>query len=129
MDLNYFLYSSFDGPDRKSNLQDFLKTYYASFKSVLEAGEASVPFTYEELRQEFAEHMLFGCVSAMFLIPTALSEDEDVVCLENITDDNMDKFSEDRQKKFIKMSQKGGGVLRARLLDTFDEMKEAGIIN
>ncbi|XP_071547673.1 uncharacterized protein [Panulirus ornatus] len=128
LDLNYFLYSSFDGHDRKTNFQAFLSTYYDSFKSVLEAGGAPVPFTYEELRREFNDNMMFGCLSAIFLVPTALSEDDDVVRLEDITDDNMDTFSKDRQQKFVRMSQRAGSALKDRLLDTFEDMIEAEII-
>lgn len=128
VELNYFLYSSFNGPDRKLNLEEFMKTYYDSFRSVLEAGEAPIPFTLEGLRQEFRNHMLFGCVSGMLLIPAVLSETVDVIELENITEENLDEVCQERRETVVTMSQREGGLLKPRLLDMFDEMTEAGVI-
>lgn len=128
LDLNYFLYSSLNGPDRKNGLEEFLRTYYASFSSTLEAGEAPVPFTQEELLQEFRKYMIYGCLTGLFLIPVVLSEVEDVPEFEGVTSDNIEEFSKEFQKTMIKMSQRDNCLLKSRLLDMFDEMTEAGII-
>ncbi|XP_045598758.1 uncharacterized protein [Procambarus clarkii] len=129
VDLNYFLYSSFNGPDRTPNLETYLKIYHTSFSSVLEAGGAAVPYTLEELREEFRRRMLFGCITGMFLIPIVLSEAEDVPDLDAMTDGNMEEFAKERQEVVLKMSMRDDGLLKHRFLDMFDDMLEAGIIS
>ncbi|XP_042243293.1 uncharacterized protein LOC121880201 [Homarus americanus] len=127
VDLNYFLYSSFNGPDRIQNKEMFLKAYYDSFTSVLKTEDVSVPFTPEELQQKLQDHMIYGALVSMFLVPMVLSEAEDVPDLDSITD--MDKFSEGQKDVLIKMSERNDSLLKLRFLDMFDEMIEAGIIS
>ncbi|XP_071533071.1 uncharacterized protein [Panulirus ornatus] len=129
VDLNYFLYSSFNGPVRKLNFEEFLKTYHTSFSSVLKAGEAPVPFTLEELHKEFRQHKIFGCLSGMVLLPIVLSEAADVMDFDEMTDDNIEEINKERLKKVVNMSQKEDDLLKPRFLDMFDDMIEAGVIS
>ncbi|XP_071533300.1 uncharacterized kinase-like protein D1044.1 isoform X2 [Panulirus ornatus] len=128
VDLNYFLYTSFNGPERKLNLEEFLKTYYTSFSSVLEAGHEPVPFTLQELKHDFRRNMKFGCIAGMLAIPFVLSEAADVISMEDITEDNLEEITKDRVKTIVNMSQREDGLLKPRLLDMIDEMLEAGVI-
>ncbi|XP_042243292.1 uncharacterized protein LOC121880200 [Homarus americanus] len=127
VDLNYFLYSSFNGPDRIQNKEVFLKAYYDSFTSVLKTEDVSVPFTPEELQQKLQDHMIYGALVSMFLVPIVLSEAEDVPDFADM--DDIEKFSSERKKVLLKMCEKSDGLLKPRFLDMFDEMIEAGIIS
>lgn len=129
IDLNYFLYSSFNGPDRKPNMEVFLKTYYESFCEVLKEGKMAIPFTLEKLHVEFKRRMIFGCFTGIFLVPVVLSESEDIMSIEDMNLDKMDEFTKERQETLIRMSERSGGLVRPRLLDMFDEMVEAGVID
>lgn len=128
VDLNYFLYSSFNGPDRSPNVELFLGVYYTSFCEVLRAANTPVPFTLEELRQEYRRKMEYGCIAGMFVVPIILSEVEDAPDFEGITDDKMEEFAKQRQEVLLKMISREDGLLKPRFLDMFDEMVEAGII-
>ncbi|XP_047492827.1 uncharacterized protein LOC125041686 [Penaeus chinensis] len=129
LDLNYFLYSSFNGPVRKQNLEEFLKVYHDAFCHVMSTGGFEQPFSVDQLRDEFRDKMLFGCLSGMMLIPIVLSEDEDVVDFDVKSDEDMEKFKKDRQKVLLDMSQREDGMLKPRLFDMLDEMIEFGIIS
>ncbi|KAK3863019.1 hypothetical protein Pcinc_031168 [Petrolisthes cinctipes] len=128
IDLTYFLYGSFNGPDRQNNLKDFLDMYYSSFSSVLEAGDYPVPFTRQELEQEFRNKMKYGCLVGMFLVPIVLAEEEDTTDFINLTEDNIEEYNRDRKEMMENMVGRKDGLVRPRLLDMFDEMIEAGII-
>ncbi|KAG7157395.1 putative Ecdysteroid kinase-containing protein 20 [Homarus americanus] len=101
---------SFNGPDRIQNKEMFLKAYYDSFTSVLKTEDVSVPFTPEELQQKLQDHMIYGALVSMFLVPMVLSEAEDVPDLDSITD--MDKFSEGQKDVLIKMSERNDSLLK-----------------
>lgn len=128
-DLSYFLYSSFTGDVRKNNLKAFMATYYDSFSSVLRAAQLPIPFSLEELLQEFRERMTFGCVSGMVLAPIVLSEEQDVHDFLDVTEETLDKVSSERQETILRMSQREGGQLQDRYTSMFDEMVEAGIVS
>ncbi|MPC68183.1 hypothetical protein E2C01_062380 [Portunus trituberculatus] len=127
-DLSYFLYSSFTGGVRKSNLKFFMETYYDSFCSVLRAAQVPIPFSLEELIVEFRNKMILGCISGMILAPIVLSEEEDVQAFFDMTEENMDTNNRERQEKILKMSKREGGQLQDRFLSMFNEMVEAGIV-
>lgn len=129
LDLNYFLYSSFNGPVRQQNLEEFLKVYHDAFCHVMSTGGFGQPFSIDQLRAEFRGKMLFGCLSGMMLIPIVLSEDEDVIDFDVKSDEDMEKFMKDRQKVLLDMSQREDGLLKSRLFDMLDEMIEFGIIS
>lgn len=129
LDLNYFLYSSFNGPVRQQNLEEFLKVYHDAFCHVMSTGGFGQPFSIDQLRAEFRGKMLFGCLSGMMLIPIVLSEDEDVIDFDVKSDEDMEKFMRDRQKVLLDMSQREDGLLKSRLFDMLDEMIEFGIIS
>ncbi|CAL4079394.1 unnamed protein product, partial [Meganyctiphanes norvegica] len=103
IDLNYFLYSSFMGPERTSNLDDFLKKYYTSFSTTLRAGQMDVPFTHDELCQEVKDKLLFGLVMAMFLIPVVLAESDDILDVDSLTPEKMEEFMKEREETMLKM--------------------------
>uniref|UniRef100_A0A0P4WLD8 Protein kinase C-terminal domain-containing protein n=1 Tax=Scylla olivacea TaxID=85551 RepID=A0A0P4WLD8_SCYOL len=127
-DLSYFLYSSFTGDVRKSNLKFFMETYYNSYCSVLRAAQVPIPFSLEELLVEFRDKMTMGCISGMILAPIVLSEEEDVQNFMEFTEENIDKTNRERQEIVLKMSKREGGQLQDRFLSMFNEMVEAGIV-
>ncbi|KAK8407281.1 hypothetical protein O3P69_002085 [Scylla paramamosain] len=127
-DLSYFLYSSFTGDVRKSNLKFFMETYYDSYCSVLRAAQVPIPFSLEELLVEFRDKMTMGCISGMILAPIVLSEEEDVQNFMEFTEETIDKTNRERQEIVLKMSKREGGQLQDRFLSMFNEMVEAGIV-
>lgn len=128
VDLTYFFYGSFNGPDRQRNFEDYLDMYYESFCSVLRAGDFPMPFTRQELLEEFRDKMPFGCLAGMFLVPIVLAEEGETPDFIGITEDNVDEYNRGREKTLQTMMDRKGGLVRPRLLDMFDEMIEAGVI-
>ncbi|XP_045603808.1 uncharacterized protein [Procambarus clarkii] len=126
-DLNYFMYTSFNGDDRKDNLDVFINTYFDSVKKVMEAGGAGVGFTVQELRQEYHKKNLFGLIMAMMVVPLVVSEGADVMDLDSPIED-MDKFMKEHQEK-VSQELDNNPLLRPRLLAIFDDMVEYGIIS
>lgn len=129
LDLNYFLYSSFNGPERQQNLEQFLKVYHDSFSHVTSAGGFEELFGIDQLRDEFRAKMLFGCISGMMIMPLVLSEEKDVPDFDVKSDEDMEQYKEERQKVLLEMSKREDGLLKPRLLDMLDEMMEFGIIS
>ncbi|KAG0697285.1 hypothetical protein GWK47_026362 [Chionoecetes opilio] len=128
-DLSYFLYSSFTGNIRKNNFNAFITTYYDSFSSVLQAAGMPVPFSQEELLQELRDKMTFGCVLGMIFAPIVLSEEQDIIGFFDISEETIDKDSQERQETVTRIGERGDGQLRDRFLSMFDEMVEAGIVS
>ncbi|XP_045587357.2 uncharacterized protein [Procambarus clarkii] len=73
-DLNYLLYTSLHGKDRKENWRDFLSYYYDSFRSVMEAGGRGMPFTLKELHQEYRKKMEYGMLYGSMTVSLVMRE-------------------------------------------------------
>ncbi|XP_050727767.1 uncharacterized protein LOC127004245 isoform X2 [Eriocheir sinensis] len=128
VDLAYFLYSSFTGDVRRNNLDTFLDTYYDSFCGVLRAAQVPLPFSREELGQEFMNKLTCGCIFGMILLPIVLSEEQDVISFAEMDEANMDQMSSHRQEQIVRMSKREDGQLKGRYKDMFDDMVRAGLI-
>ncbi|KAK8393693.1 hypothetical protein O3P69_006785 [Scylla paramamosain] len=126
-DLNYLMYTSMTGEVRRPDLDGFLSRYYDSFCSVLEAGNHEVPFTRAELQQDFKTRNVHGAIFAMVLLPFVIMEPDDVMDLENGTDEDLDNMIDEMKQK-SKNQWESNSLLRPRFLAMFDELMEAGVI-
>ncbi|KAK8735064.1 hypothetical protein OTU49_017443 [Cherax quadricarinatus] len=127
-DLNYFMYTSFNGPERKDNLETFLNVYYESLREVLEAGGTKAEFTSQELREEYHKKNLFGLIMAMMVVPVVVSQAADVIDLDNTTEGEHETFVEYLREKMLKQLD-SNPLLRPRFISIFDEMLEYGVIS
>ncbi|XP_037797734.1 uncharacterized protein LOC119592915 [Penaeus monodon] len=73
-DLNYLFHTSLEGQVRKTNLQTLIDIYFSAFLRVTEAGKRAMPFSRQELRQEYRNHLEFGLLNAVLLNVMVLCE-------------------------------------------------------
>ncbi|CAL4093817.1 unnamed protein product, partial [Meganyctiphanes norvegica] len=106
-DLNHFLFGSIDGFVRKPNIDQLLNDYYTSFSSVIEEYGEPLPFTKEELVQEYRKKNAYGLIVANNVIPAVTQED--VPDLESL--------------------DLGNPACKPRLVAMYDEMLEEGLFN
>ncbi|CAL4091439.1 unnamed protein product, partial [Meganyctiphanes norvegica] len=129
LDLHYFLYSSFNGFERVKYFDKFLSAYYNAFSNTLKAGEIDPPFTLKELHEEFQRTQLFGCLTCLFLVPVVLADEKDIIDVEKVSEEKLHIYRKERQATLLDMASREGSLLKARFLETFDEMLEHGIIS
>lgn len=122
-DLNYFMFTSFNGDVRQANEQDFLTTYYDTFRSVIEAGHAPVPFTHEELLREHRNKYEFGLLFATMAITAVISEAKDIPDMENIKEEDIPAFMEEWKQLTVNTMEKNSRM-RTRFLSIFDKIDE-----
>ncbi|XP_047501531.1 uncharacterized protein LOC125047321 [Penaeus chinensis] len=72
-DLTYLFHTSLEGHVRKTNFDTFLDIYFSAFLGVTEAGKTAVPFSRQELRQEYKNHLEYGLLLALMIITNLLS--------------------------------------------------------
>ena len=120
------MYTSLNGPERKNNLQVFLEIYYDTFSQVLSGAGKTMPFSPEELKKEYHRLNLFGLLSALMVVPVVMMEAADVVDMDEGNDD-VEQGMKDYQDKMLAQLDKNP-LLQPRLLATFDEMLEYGVI-
>ncbi|XP_045586388.1 uncharacterized protein [Procambarus clarkii] len=120
-DLNYFLYTSLHGNDRKANWRDFLSSYYDTLRGVMEAGGRDMPFTLEELHQEYRDKMEFGLLFATMTMTIMLGEAEDSPDMINMKEEDIQKIMEEGRQNTIKMV-KNNSLFRSRFLAVFDDL-------
>ena len=60
IDLNHTIYSSTTEPMRRQYLIQMLQDYYEVFSETVKNSETKMPFTIEELREEFVRKNMFG---------------------------------------------------------------------
>ncbi|KAK8735067.1 hypothetical protein OTU49_017443 [Cherax quadricarinatus] len=127
-DLNYFMYTSFNGPERKDNLETFLNVYYESLREVLEAGGTKAEKTSQELREEYHKKNLFGLIMGMMVVPIVVTQAGEVMDLDDITDGDYETLVKEHRERMLKQLD-SNPLLRPRLLSIFDEMLEYGVIS
>jgi len=128
LDMNYMLYCSLNGDVRKPNLKGFFAHYYCSFSAVLSKVNKPVPFTLQELEDEFYDKSLFGLLMGMTLIPIVLVDPEDAPSLDNLSGSNTAEAIVDFQDQIMKITLKSP-LLMPRFLSMFDEMNEKGLFD
>lgn len=126
-DLNYFLYTSFNGDVRQANVQEFLAIYYNTFSSVLEAGEAAEPFTQKELVQEYKNKHEYGLLFSIMIATFVITDSEDFVNTDDVKEEDSQALFEEWMQSNISMMEKNP-LLRPRLLSVFDEIIEFGVL-
>lgn len=120
-DLQFFLSTCLDGRTRKDGLGDFLSIYYESFVSVLKMGGVDIPYTLEELKQEFKEKLSYGLLTGMFILKMTLSETA------HYADDTETKsdFIGNLKKKGMEM-EGGNDAMKSRILGLIDNVINEG---
>lgn len=119
-DLNYLFHTSLEGQVRKTNLQTLLDIYFSAFLRVTEEGKRAMPFSRQELRQEYRNHLEFGLLNAVLLNVM-------VLCEGGINKEDQEGFSESMRDALDQLVSTSP-LLRPRFLCIFDEMIENEII-
>ncbi|XP_045586396.1 uncharacterized protein [Procambarus clarkii] len=126
-DLNYLLYTSLHGNDRKANWRDFLSSYYDTFKDVMEAGGRDMPFTLEELHQEYRNKMEYGLLFATMTVSAMMCESNDIPDFNNLKEEDIPKFMEESRQMTLSM-MKDNPLFRSRFLAMYDEMLKQDLV-
>ncbi|XP_045586392.1 uncharacterized protein [Procambarus clarkii] len=127
-DLNYLLYTSLHGNDRKANWRDFLSSYYDTFQGVMEAGGRDMPFTLEELHQEYKNKMEYGILFSTMTVSIIISESKDIPDIDNLKEEDIPKLLEEYRQKSLGM-MKNNPLFRSRFLALYDELIQLGANN
>ncbi|XP_069175571.1 uncharacterized protein [Procambarus clarkii] len=73
-DINYLLYTSLHGDNRKTNWRNYLSSYYNTFRGVMESGGLGMLFTLEELHQEYRSKMEYGMLYGSMTVALLMRE-------------------------------------------------------
>ncbi|XP_069184328.1 uncharacterized protein [Procambarus clarkii] len=120
-DLNFLLYTSLHGNDRKANWRDLLSSYYDTFRGVMKAGERNMPFTLEELHQEYRDKMEYGIIYSTTLLAFSLGEREDAPDIINMKEDDMPNLLEQTRHVTSNMMENNQDY-RSRFFALFDDL-------
>lgn len=126
-DLNYLMFTSLNGSDRRENLDSILRSYYASFSRVLGVAKERPPYSFEELVREYRAKHLFGLLMGIMIVPLVVSEASEVMDLDDVKTDDVELFMKEQRERVLKQVD-SNPLLRPRLLSIFDEMVEYGVI-
>nr|XP_027210688.1 uncharacterized protein LOC113804059 [Penaeus vannamei] len=122
IDLNYFIFSSIPRSER-NELEEYLSLYHSSFMRVMSAAGCDMPFTKDEISQEFKRKNTYGFVFASILIPILVSEAQDVLEFDSATDGRAKDFVEELRQNAMRMLA-SNRLLKPRLKDLFDDIVE-----
>ncbi|XP_047500993.1 uncharacterized protein LOC125047012 [Penaeus chinensis] len=121
-DLNYLLHTSLKGQTRRDNLSSFLSAYYQRFSQVLAAGGSAVPFSLQDLTQEYKNHLTYGLITGLLAVVFGLRGEEGL----NDSDGKADL--QDKRKDHLIRAMTNQPNIRDKLVFLIDEMIENGII-
>ncbi|XP_068230091.1 uncharacterized protein [Palaemon carinicauda] len=124
-DLNYFLYTSLTGDVRKPNLDRFLSLYHSTYERVLEGTDTPMPFTEEDVWEEFRSKNKLGLLFAMVIVPAILMEPEEAP---DFSDTDLETLMADFRALALE-KLKSNPLCKPRFLAVFDELMEVGLIS
>uniref|UniRef100_A0A0P4VVZ1 CHK kinase-like domain-containing protein n=1 Tax=Scylla olivacea TaxID=85551 RepID=A0A0P4VVZ1_SCYOL len=119
LDLNHFINLNVTGKVRRANFDTIIATYYDSFSSVVNAKKIAVPFTLEELKQEYIDKGFYGVLYAIMYLPCMVSNDEDSFVFGD----------EEKWQAAVKRMVKENPLLHPTILSVVDEWIERGVIS
>jgi len=126
IDLNYFLFTSFDGPVRSKYLDTFLETYHNAYKGCLPPNK-TCHFTQQELRSEYENNKMYGFLMSLMVLPLTVSTGDDVPDFEGVSEENlaakMEEYETDRLNVMTNHP-----VFQPRFKDIIDDVIAAGIL-
>ncbi|XP_047501418.1 uncharacterized protein LOC125047249 [Penaeus chinensis] len=118
-DLSFLLHTSLEGHVRKTNLETFLDIYFSTFFGVTEAGKTAMPFSRQELRQEYRNRLEYGLLMSLFVNIL-------ILCGGEINGDDPEGYSDSMKDMLNEVSK--SSLLHSRFLSVFDEMIENKVI-
>ncbi|KAK8729511.1 hypothetical protein OTU49_008514 [Cherax quadricarinatus] len=121
-DLNYFLFSSLVASDRNDKLEHLLATYHTSFKDVMEAAEAAMPFTLAELTKEFYRRNIVGLIYGALAIPALVCEAQDAQEFDVSSDKNTHKYVVKKRQNALNML-KTNSLMPYRLASLYEDVR------
>lgn len=122
-DLQHLFNMNLTGPVRRPNLDYFLRTYYASFAGILEAGGSRAPFTLDELAKEYQDKGFYGLLYCLLWIPNMVRRPEDTVDIIERSEEAVDVET----RNVLRMVD-ANPLLKPRILSIVEEWTERGVI-
>ena len=126
IDLNFLLYSSFNGPVRKQGLEKFLDVYYSAYESCLPSGK-TCHFTRQELRTEYENKKEYGLTMSLMILPMIASTGDQAPNFDDVSNEELPKKMAEYELEKIKIMT-NNAAFRQRFIDMLDEMIAAGIL-
>ncbi|KAF2362687.1 Protein of unknown function DUF227 [Trinorchestia longiramus] len=128
VDLHYLSYTSVDRDFRKKHWDSVLSSYHLSHAVVMRAAGFDPKFTVDDLKQEYREKMKFGLMVSLVMSPLVYENSDEVIDVDIL----LKKMTEDDKQKLhqlITNKLKTNSLLNSRLLEMFDDMMEANVVN
>ncbi|XP_066967213.1 uncharacterized protein [Macrobrachium rosenbergii] len=124
IDLQHFITLNVAGPERRSKLPLLLGTYHAAFDEVMKAGGSGVPFSLEDLRQEYIEKGFYGVLYSVMFLPNMVRRPEDYQDI--LGTESTSKRSQ--MENVLKMVD-DNPLLKPRVMSVIEEWAEYGLIS
>ena len=121
-DIVCALWACLNGTDRRKYLNCFLFNYYATLSTIFASAGEPMPFTMEELVQEYNRMRTFGIITGLF--SSCVIQESDQV---EEFDPNSGESIYDFRKDQIVHSYDNNPCYRSRLMDLFNEISQTDI--
>nr|XP_053648462.1 uncharacterized protein LOC128699715 [Cherax quadricarinatus] len=123
-DLLHFLNMNLTGPVRRPNLNTFLASYHATLASVMQKGGSVVPFTLEQLQQEYVDRGYYGVLYCLMWLPNMVRRPEDMM---DILDRTEGGRNAERDNVLVMVDK--NSLLKPRIISVVEEWMERGVIS
>ncbi|XP_042888384.1 uncharacterized protein LOC122263817 [Penaeus japonicus] len=126
VDLQVLMSLSVPTRSRRQNLALFLQEYMSSLSATVTAGGFALPFTLEELQQEYIAKTMYGVLMGVTFIPVIVGDAEDAPDFTQV-DENMEQFFDERTDQVLDMLKRNP-VMKERMCGLFDDCIERGFV-
>ena len=127
-DLNHILFTSLESSTQRPNMKKYLEVYYQEFVRIVSSSSTPVPFTFEQLLEEFKSKNPYGIFMAIWMIPFLTLSAEDMPDISsNNYDVDVETNIKKKREKLIKLGRVDG-PFRSRLLAFINDLIQANKI-
>ena len=121
-DIHHVLYTNANTIPRNKYLKNILELYYKTYEEVVAKSGLPIPFTLNELEDEYYSKCDYGFMIGLFMLPIVSQDEGDLVEIDQLNDEK--EAAESVQKQDDKLVElfKTGGVFRNCMVEIFEEM-------
>ena len=123
-DIHHVLYTNANIMPRKKNLRNILELYYKIFEEVIAKSGLSIPFTLNELENEYCSKCDYGFIIGLIMLPIVSQDEGDLVEIDQLNDEKEAVESVQKQDDKLVELFKSGGVFRNGMVAIFEEMRK-----
>nr|XP_045611611.1 uncharacterized protein LOC123766485 isoform X1 [Procambarus clarkii] len=121
-DLNYFLFSSLAPAEKNARLEELIVTYYTTFREVTRAAGVVMPYTVDDITNEFYNRNMVGLIFGALAIPALVCDAQDAQEFDVASGEHTHNYVINKRQNALMMLKKNP-LMSSRLASLYEDIR------